>query len=67
MKKIELLKKLHEIANRTGDYMSSDSLGELQTLIIDELVKSEKKGRVALTRLPNGFIHKVVRIAKETP
>lgn len=63
MKKTRLLKKIHEIIWETHDLMTQENLSRLQMLVDDELNKLERKGKVNLTRLENGYV-KSIEITK---
>lgn len=60
MSKAELLKKVHEIIWRNGDFMNQESLEEIQELVARELIEESKMGNVVLERLGNGFIKQIV-------
>ena len=53
MSKLELLKKLHELAWNEKD---TDTLYKVQSLIDREIVHEASKGNLSITQNSNGFI-----------
>ncbi len=59
MTKPKLLRVLHAILNRHGDYASQEVLEQTQSIIRLEMDEEERKGNMTLIKHPNGFPHTV--------